>query len=141
MITSETAKYYTFIELVTSCPAVWPSNLMEKLTTSNIMYLGTSMYGRFSRISIIISLFRPQRTHLYRVIQLAIFFPPRELCTYHLPIDRHAPQRTSPLRENNLPLLPVHPPPRHPISRFQVAAPGHFRDWSLIEWRAVHCWP
>ena len=32
--------------------------------------------------------------------------------------SRHAPQRMSPLRENNLPLLPVHPPPRHHISRF-----------------------
>ena len=41
-----------------------------------------------------------------------------------LHIDRHAPQRMSPLRENNLPPLAVHPPPRHLISRFQVVAPG-----------------
>ena len=54
-------------------------------------------------------------------------------------IDRHAPQRTSPLRENNLPLLPVQPPPRHPISRFQGVTPRHFRDWSLMTGRAVHC--
>ena len=46
-------------------------------------------------------------------------------------IDRHASQRMSPLLENNLPLLPVHPTPRHPISRFQAVAPGHLRDWSL----------
>ena len=49
----------------------------------------------------------------------------------------HAPQRMSVLRDNNLPLRPVHPPPRHPISTFQVVAPGQFRDWSLITWRGV----
>ena len=63
---------------------------------------------------------------------------------YHLNttnIDRHATQQSSPLRENNLPVLPVHPPPRHPISRFQVVAPGHSRDWLLMTGRAVHCLP
>ena len=33
----------------------------------------------------------------------------------------------SPLCENNLPLLPFHPPPRHPISRFQVVALGGYK--------------
>ena len=44
----------------------------------------------------------------------------------------------SPLRENNLPFLLVHPLHRHPISTFQVVAAGHFRDWSLIMWRGVY---
>ena len=34
-------------------------------------------------------------------------------------LDRHAPQRIRPLRETNLPVLPHHPPSRHPISTFQ----------------------
>ena len=57
-----------------------------------------------------------------------------------LHIDRHAPERMNPLRENNLPLLPSHPPPRHPISTCQVVAPGYFRDWSLVKWEGLHCW-
>ena len=55
-----------------------------------------------------------------------------EFTPQHVVIDRHALHRTSPLRENNLPPLLVHSLPRHPISTFQVVAPGHFRDWSLI---------
>ena len=41
-------------------------------------------------------------------------------------LDRHAPQRMNPLRENNLPLLPSHPLPRHLISTFQGSGAGVF---------------
>ena len=41
-------------------------------------------------------------------------------------LDRHGPQRIRPLRENNLPVLPVRPLPRHPISTFQGSGAGAF---------------